>query len=75
MIAAPASMERWLEIPHEAAGPLVTPTKPILSTSLADKVIGEYALVKTMAAVTSDAFKAAHFEKLFINIKKFLISD
>jgi hypothetical protein len=37
----------------------VTPTQPMLSTSLAAKVIGEYALVKTIAAVTSDAFRVA----------------
>jgi hypothetical protein len=42
---------------------------------LAAKVIGEYALVKTMAAVTSDAFRAAHFEKLFTNIRHSLLFD
>ena len=57
MIAAPASMERWLEMPHDAAGPLVTPTKPILSTVLAAKVVGELTPVKAKAAVISEAFK------------------
>jgi hypothetical protein len=68
-------MERWLEIPHDAAGPLVTPTKPILSTSLAAKVMGEWALVKAKAAVISEAFRTAYFEKLFTNIRYSLLSD
>ncbi|MFT7454407.1 MAG: hypothetical protein ACI9MN_001122, partial [Saprospiraceae bacterium] len=55
--------------------PLVTPTKPILSTSLAAKVMGEWALVKAKAAVISEAFRTAYFEKLFTNIRYSLLSD
>ena len=32
-------MERWFEMPQLAAGPEVTPTKPILSTGLAAKAV------------------------------------
>ena len=35
--AARASIERWFEIPQAAAGPLVTPTKPIFKTVFSAK--------------------------------------
>ena len=41
MMAAPVSMERLLEMPHAAAGPLVTPTNPIFRTSLAAAAVTE----------------------------------
>jgi predicted solute-binding protein len=53
-------MERTFEIPHAAAGPLVTPTKPILSTLLAAKPVelinAEQASIATTETALSNVF-------------------
>jgi hypothetical protein len=37
--------------------------------------MGEWTLVKAKAAVISEAFRTAYFEKLFTNIRYSLLSD
>ena len=55
--AARVSIERWFEMPHAAAGPLVTPTKPILSTGLSARA----AVAGTVASASAAAMVVKRF--------------
>jgi hypothetical protein len=57
-------MDRTFEVPHAAAGPLVTPTKPIFNVSFAacaDKLPSA-----TAAETATDAIRLFIFSDIFI---------
>jgi hypothetical protein len=55
-------MDRWLEIPQLAAGPEVTPTKPIFKTGFAAK-----AALQNPAAIRADSKLVAMKLRFFMN--------
>jgi|GEM_PF-7016050 len=65
--AARVSMERWFEMPQEAAGPDVTPTKPILSTGLAAQAA--LATVSEAKLANAVVFKKLRFFMLRVFLK------